>query len=107
MSPTRGSHPDYSTGLIPDTSPAGTFAANDYGLYDMAGNVLELCWDWHSDSYYSSALGNNPRGPASGTARVLRGGSWGDRATMSRCAYRGLLNPVGWDEDNGFRCVCP
>jgi formylglycine-generating enzyme required for sulfatase activity len=75
ISPTRGYHPTF-TGVSPYTSPVGYFGANGYGLYDMAGNVWEWCWDWYSSSYYSSSPGTDPRGPISGSYRVFRGGGW-------------------------------
>ena len=67
------------------TSPVGYFAANGYGVCDMAGNVMEWCWDWYGTPY---AGGTDPRGPASGPNRVLRGGDWNDDARLARCASR-------------------
>lgn len=54
--------------------PVGYFAPNGYGLYDMAGNVWERCWDWYGS--YSYGPQTDPRGPTSGLYRVVRGGSW-------------------------------
>jgi sulfatase modifying factor 1 len=108
VSPTRGFHPDYDTGSHPYTSPVGSFAPNGYDLYDMAGNVYEWCWDWHDSGYYGSSPGSDPdpRGPSSGTSRLLRGGSWDYLAYISRCAFRCNLTPDRSIYSIGFRCVC-
>lgn len=59
---------------FPYTAPTGSFAPNDFGLYDMSGNVWEWCWDRFDENY---CRGAQARGPDSGSERVLRGGSWG------------------------------
>lgn len=86
------------------SKPVGGKAANGLGLYDMSGNVLEWCWDWHSSSYYSVSPVSNPTGPASGSYRLLRGGYWYYNAPYCRVSYRGSRSPYH-SADLGFRLV--
>ena len=107
-----GYNPAFEYGDFPYTSPVNYFPPNAYGLYDMAGNVREWCWDWYDSSWYTNslALQTNTPGPTGPLeARVLRGGSWGDKASLVRCGARSSDYPqnacnvylVGY----GFRCV--
>jgi formylglycine-generating enzyme required for sulfatase activity len=104
VSPTRGFHPTYKNGVDSYTSPVGSFGTNGYGLYDMVGNVWELCWDYYGD--YSLSPAKDPRGPAFGGDRVIRGGSWGHDAIFSRSASRNLAPPGNRGATGfGFRAV--
>jgi formylglycine-generating enzyme len=105
ISPTRGYHPSFQAGGTPYTSPVAYFGANGYGLYDMAGNLWEWCWDWYGDFYYSSSPGTDPRGPLTGSHRVMRGGSWAQSAGDLRSAARNW--PGGGSYGVGFRTVLP
>ena len=75
------------------TSPAGSFAPNAFGLYDMHGNAWEWIADWHDDRYYANSPVADPQGPTSGSVRVRRGGSWHTWSFYARSSYRNWNAP--------------
>jgi formylglycine-generating enzyme required for sulfatase activity len=81
----------------------GSFFANEFGVFDLSGNVWEWCQDYHDKNYYQISPSNNPQGPDTGPLRVMRGGSWRDGPTDARVAYRGYGSPHGRYVFIGFR----
>ncbi|MGQ4556303.1 SUMF1/EgtB/PvdO family nonheme iron enzyme [Halobellus sp. GM3] len=108
----QGDFPDTNTGAdgYVRTAPVNAFEPNDYGVYNMAGNVWEWCLDWFSADYHTTEgyRAENPRGPPNGSERVMRGGSylchrsWCNRY---RVAARSKNTPDSSTGNLGFRCV--
>jgi formylglycine-generating enzyme required for sulfatase activity len=99
-------HPTYEVGVFPFSSPVGSFAANGYGLYDVAGNMLEWCWDWNGS--YAAGFQTDPRGAAVGPHRVCRGGAWYNYDNLAhecRTADRYYRDPASRDAGIGFRAA--
>lgn len=102
--PTKNSTKDGYLG----TSPVGTYPANGYGLYDVAGNVWEWCSDWFSPDHHIEGPRENPVGPPKGQAKVMRGGSYlchESYCNRYRVAARTSNTPDSSTGNIGFRCV--
>lgn len=96
-------------GILDDKpSPVGSFSRDTsvYGARDMAGNAREWCSDWYGVYNYEPLPPLNPLGSATGTARIVRGGSWVDYVDYAcRCAWRASMLPSQLDLRTGFRCM--
>jgi sulfatase modifying factor 1 len=87
------------------TLKVGSFPPNGYGLYDISGNVWEWTSDNYGDDYYVASQSQNPKGPATGRFKVIRGGSWHSGAMCVQTYYRNGLSASWIDFAVGFRCV--
>ncbi len=99
-----GNYPYRNTAMgkyLQKTVNVGSYQANDFGLYDMHGNVWEWCQDWYGD--YPSGAVTNPTGAISGSFRVNRGGSWNNPAVHLRSAIRSINTPSNRYDFLGFR----
>jgi eukaryotic-like serine/threonine-protein kinase len=92
-------------GCLGDTNRVGSYPANGYGLFVMAGNVWEWVWDWYSEIFYTSGQNQNLQGPANGQYRVVRGGSWFNTSQFLRTSTRGRGTPETVSNYLGFRCA--
>jgi formylglycine-generating enzyme required for sulfatase activity len=90
-----------------DTTAVMSYAPNGNGLYDMAGNVYEWCYDWYGYNSYEASVQEpeNPKGPLQGVYRVLRGGCWKSLKEDLRCSKRHRNNPGTVNGTYGFRCA--
>ena len=99
-----GEYAWYSGNSNKKTHEVGTKSPNEFGLYDMSGNVFEWCWNWYTNSYDAEA-GSDPTGTSAGSNRVRRGGGWNSNSDDCAVSYRGTVNPNGRNSNLGFRVV--
>jgi formylglycine-generating enzyme required for sulfatase activity len=97
--------PNYSELWLKGPERVGQRPANGFGLYDISENVHEWCSDWFDECYYLNSPVCNPQGPANGTRRSSRGGSWRHQIKITRVAARSSISPEFKYSDYGFRCA--
>ncbi len=100
-----GDYAWHGTNSSRQTHPVGQKKANGIGIYDILGNVAEWVSDWYGETYYKKSPKSNPSGPASGAAKVLRGGSWSYSPLDVRPSFRRHLVPRQKSSSVGFRCA--
>ena len=98
--------PDYEKRWLTGPEAVAGYRPNAFGLYDMCENVHEWCGDWYDANYYADSPERNPRGPAGGSRKASRGGSWRHHVKVARCSARSSIPPEFQYADYGFRVAC-
>jgi formylglycine-generating enzyme required for sulfatase activity len=93
-----GMHQPESAGAYPE-------CITPYGVLDMPGGMWEWCADRYGENYYAESESRDPKGPATGRLRVMRGGAWMSQPMWLRAAYRVRRSPTSRNVDHGFRCA--
>ncbi|MFQ5998431.1 MAG: formylglycine-generating enzyme family protein [Candidatus Bathyarchaeia archaeon] len=104
LTPTRANYGKHHRG----TTPVGQFPANDFGIFDMLGNVKEWCHDCYNETVYAERSETEVKDPVihdGSPFRVFRGGSWMDQAEWIHLSKRGRIYAQNMNQDFGFRCV--
>lgn len=107
---------DYPWGDQPDSKlarfnvqsgpgPVAKYPPNGFGVFDMAGNVSEWTADWFDGAYYKNSPAADPKGPASGEYKVIRGGAWSDSERRITVFFRNWVRPNQRTPNIGFRCA--
>ncbi len=91
---------------VAGTKKTGLKNKNELGIYDMSGNVAEWCTDWYSEVFYKHNKQDNPKGPNTGTQKVIRGGSWNYGSIYGKTNVRYFKAPDSYGNFIGFRVVC-
>ena len=99
----------WTTANCTEPQPVGTTLPNAWGLYDFHGNVYEPCLDWMDTVNYDYPEDDNtdPQGPATGSSRCLRGGTWNGGAGLTASYLRGWVLPGTGQKNQGLRLFCP
>ena len=93
----------YESNSKSNTHPVGLKKPNELGIYDMIGNIWELCSDWHDFGYYSKSPATDPKGPNSGAGREVRGGAWCFKPKSCLPESRSPFGPSDRSSMVGFR----
>lgn len=86
-------------------SAVGQFPPNEFGVYDIVGNMAEWTADWYDHDYYKSSSSENPKGPETGLYKIIRGGAWSDPPSRLTVFFRNWVRPNQKTPNIGFRCA--